>query len=286
MSSGVAIYEAVNNGEDFIFSDMNNAGQRITGVSDGFVGKSVREVFPGVEAFGLFRIFQQVWQTGKAMSLPMSIYSDQQLTFWVENYVSKLPSGHIFAVFDDITERKHAESRRFRLMDIIDKSLNEIYVFNAETLLFEYANQGALKNIGYSLAEITNLTPADIKPQVSMEMFRDMLRPLITGEKEQLVFETIHRRKNGSDYPVEVHLQLHKQPVKSVFYAVINDITDRKANETRIKRSNEELEERVAERTQELAAKNIELERLNRVFVDRELKMRELKTKIAELEKK
>lgn len=285
MSSGVAIYEAVNNGEDFIFSDMNNAGQKITGVSEGFVGRSVREVFPSVDAFGLFRVFQQVWKTGEAMWLPMSVYSDQQLTFWAENYVSKLPSGHIVAMFDDITERKRTESDRFRLMDIIDKSLNEIYVFNAETFLFEYANQGALKNIGYTLEEIKKLTPIDIKPRLSMDIFRDMIRPLITGEKEQLVFEEVHRRKDGSDYPVEVHLQLYQQMWTSVFYAVINDITDRKANETRIKRSNEELEERVAQRTRELAAKNMELERLNRVFVDRELKMRELKEKITELEK-
>lgn len=285
MSSGVAIYEAVNDGEDFIFSDMNNAGQRITGVSEGFAGKSVREVFPGVDAFGLFRIFQQVWKTGEAMSHPMSIYSDQHLTFWAENYVSKLPSGHIVAVFDDITERKRAESERFRLMDIIDNSFNEIYVFDTETLLFEYANQGALKNIGYTLEEITQLTPVDIKPLLSTDIFRDMLRPLITGEKEQLVFETVHRRKDGTVYPVEVHVQLYKQLGKNVFYAVINDITERKAGEDKIKRINEELEERVAQRTRELAAKNIELERLNRVFVDRELKMRELKAKIAEMEK-
>lgn len=286
ISSGVAIYEAVRNGEDFIFSDMNRAGQKITGVSEGFIGHSVREVFPGVEAFGLFDVFQQVWRTGQAMSLPMSIYKDQQLTFWAENYVSRLPSGHIVAMFDDMTERKRAESERIRLMDMIDKSLNEIYVFDAETLLIEYANHGALKNIGYSLEEMKRMTPADIKPHLSIETFRDMIRPLITGEKEQLIFETVHRRKNGTDYPVEVHLQLHNQPGKRIFYAIINDISDRKANETRIKRINEELEERVAQRTEELAAKNSELERLNSVFVDRELRMRELKARIEELEKK
>jgi nitrate/nitrite-specific signal transduction histidine kinase len=56
--------------------------------------------------------------------------------------------------------------------------------------------------------------------------------------------------------------------------------------EDKIKRLNENLERRVLERTSELSAKTVELERLNKVFVDRELRMRELKEKISELERK
>ncbi len=55
--------------------------------------------------------------------------------------------------------------------------------------------------------------------------------------------------------------------------------------EEEVTKMNWELEKRVAKRTEDLAAKTAELERINRVFVDRELKMRELKARIAELEK-
>jgi hypothetical protein len=56
--------------------------------------------------------------------------------------------------------------------------------------------------------------------------------------------------------------------------------------EEKIKLMNEELEQRVIDRTAELSVKTTELERINKVFVDRELRMRELKARIAELERK
>jgi PAS domain S-box-containing protein len=109
MSSGVAVYQAINDGEDFIISDLNEAGQKITRVYSDFIGKSVCDVFPGVKQLGLFEIFQQVWKTGKAEFYPISQYKDDRLAFWAENYVYKLPSGEIVATFNDVTERNRAE---------------------------------------------------------------------------------------------------------------------------------------------------------------------------------
>ena len=54
--------------------------------------------------------------------------------------------------------------------------------------------------------------------------------------------------------------------------------------EDKIKRLNENLERRVAARTAELAVQTAELERINKMFVNRELRMREMKARIAELE--
>lgn len=134
----------------------------------------------------------------------------------------------LFGVIQDISERKKLEQSRFQLLNIIEKSLNEIYVFDSITFKFEYVNNCALENLGYSLQEMIQLTPIDIKPEFTQKTFIDAVNPLIKGESEKLVFETIHKRKDGSKYPVEIHLQLHDLGYKCVFFAIINDITERK----------------------------------------------------------
>jgi len=111
MSSGVAVYEAIDSGGDFIFRDFNPAAERIEKVSrKDILGKRVSEAFPGVKAFGVFEVFQRVWQTGKPEYLPPSIYKDERDPgSWRENSVFKLPTGEIVSIYNDITERKRAE---------------------------------------------------------------------------------------------------------------------------------------------------------------------------------
>jgi len=78
---------------------------------DDIIGKSILQVFSGVKDFGLFQIFQEVYKSGKSQKYPISFYKDKRITGWRENYIYKLPSGEIAAVYDDITERKQAEER-------------------------------------------------------------------------------------------------------------------------------------------------------------------------------
>ena len=110
ISSGVAVYQVINKGEDFVFVDFNRAAERIEKIKkEDLIGKSIVEVFPGVKNFGLFEVFQRVWKTGNPEYLPVSRYKDERIVGWRENHVYKLPSGEIVAIYDDITERKRAE---------------------------------------------------------------------------------------------------------------------------------------------------------------------------------
>ena len=104
-----------------------------------------------------------------------------------------------------------------RLGQIIEKSINEVYVFDADTLKFIFVNEGARDNLGYSLDELSELTPIDIKPMFSKSEFEALITPLRSGETEVLVFETVHKRKDGTTYPIEVHLQLSTEEEPYVF---------------------------------------------------------------------
>ncbi|MGI9625597.1 MAG: hybrid sensor histidine kinase/response regulator, partial [Longimicrobiales bacterium] len=116
---------------------------------------------------------------------------------------------------------------RLLLDHILDDSLNEIFVFDHASLRFIQVNQGARRNLGYTMDELRSMTPLSIKPDLTMEEFERHIRPLRTGEKEQVVFHTHHGRKDGTRYPVEVHLQLARHGPTPRFVAIILDLTDR-----------------------------------------------------------
>jgi len=142
-----------------------------------------------------------------------------------------------------IFERNEAEENSLRLGSILEQSLNEIYLFDADTFHFIQVNQGARQNLGYCMDELKTLTPLSFKPGFTKGEFSELIQPLQKGEKQQLVFEAKHRRKNGSYYPVEVLLQIYNAAKPPVFYAIINDITDRKRIDKELLEKNAELEQ-------------------------------------------
>ena len=63
--NGVAVYTAVDDGADFVFADLNEAGGRIDAIiPKNAIGRRVTEVFPGVREFGLLDVLGRVWRTG------------------------------------------------------------------------------------------------------------------------------------------------------------------------------------------------------------------------------
>jgi PAS domain S-box-containing protein len=128
-----------------------------------------------------------------------------------------------------------AESERRLLADTVAASLNEIYLFDSGTYRFRFVNDGALRNLGYSAAEIAELTPLDLKPDFTRESFETLIGPLKKSEKAIQMFETVHRRKDGSLYPVEVRLQLVERGDEKVFLAVILDIGEKRQLEERLR---------------------------------------------------
>ena len=134
-------------------------------------------------------------------------------------------------------ERKHAEKadqEAVRLSEVLDEANNEIYMFDSESFAFVKVNKGAAENLGYTKDELRSMTPIDLKPEFDVASFCELLKPLRDGTKQELLFDTVHRRKDGSDYQIQVHLQLSTLTEPPLFVAMITDVTDRKALESEL----------------------------------------------------
>ncbi len=126
------------------------------------------------------------------------------------------------------TERKQAEAELLRFKNVLDNTLDMIFMFAPDTLRFAYVNQGAILSLGYSREELLAMTPYQIKPLMPEPQFRQMIAPLLAGEQSLLRFETLLRRKDGSDFSVNILLQLVKQSDgSSLFVAIVRDTTER-----------------------------------------------------------
>ncbi len=122
ITTGIAVYEAVDNGADFIFKDINAAGTLIGKMPrEAHLGRRVTEVYPGVGRMGLLDVLRTVWQTGIPQRFPLCRYQDDRIELWVENYVFRLPSGHVVAVYEDRTSEKKAEQEKTELLKHIHR---------------------------------------------------------------------------------------------------------------------------------------------------------------------
>jgi PAS domain S-box-containing protein len=172
---------------------------------------------------------------------------------------------YFVSIIEDIDQRKWAQQALVQFKWTLDNTHDCIFMFDPVTLKFTYANKGAIDQVGFSYQELSRMTPVDIKPEFTIQRFRDFVRPLTDGEQHYLVFETIHQSRNKVRIPVEIYLHYLEPPAGSPrFVAFVHDITERKKNEAELKDYHDELEQRVQERTQELTRAKEMAEKANR----------------------
>ncbi len=210
---------------------------------------------------------KEIIEDGKPFDLELPFITAKGNHIWVRAIGKPVfENGHvtkISGVFQEITEQKkiteelhkyreHLEelvvnrtSELERQLSILEATHNELYIFDINDWHFTYVNNSALNNLGYTPVEIAKLTPLDLKPSISRDSFEHLIAPLLSGEKQLVRFETFHRRKNGSQYPVEVYLQTVEARGSSskYFLAIIHDITERINTQELLKQKNAETEQ-------------------------------------------
>ena len=200
-------------------------------------------VHPDDRAMFLAAVSRAV-ETRKRYELEHRIVTPRGEVRWVhaEGEVFCDPAGDpvsMLGMYRDITELHRTQARAHDLAQIVETSLNEVYVFDAESFLFVEVNRAAQQNLGYTLDELRGLTPVDIKPEFDAARFRALVASL--GTEGKVVLETVHRRKDGSHYDVEVHLQRTTFEGRPTCVATILDVTDRRVARERLARSEARL---------------------------------------------
>lgn len=159
---------------------------------------------------------------------------------WLHERGAVLHSEHndsrrMLGVVQDVTKRVEAEAGLNRFKSTLDLTKDCVFFFETESLKFFYANRGAIEQFGYSESELMNMTPVEIKPHHSEQEFRQLIKPLVSGDEELLTFETVHQHKDGHHIPVEIWLQYINPLGESArFVATVRNITERKLIEDRM----------------------------------------------------
>ncbi|HEY9640078.1 MAG TPA: PAS domain S-box protein [Coleofasciculaceae cyanobacterium] len=127
----------------------------------------------------------------------------------------------------DITRGKQAEKALERYQLLSEYSRDIILYFRDNGEILE-ANRAAVQTYGYDRAELLTLKISDLRAPTTLDNLSEQLEQ---ASQQGILFETVHRRKDGSYFPVEVSAQSAVIENENVVLSVIRDITERKQAE-------------------------------------------------------
>ena len=155
------------------------------------------------------------------------------------NFLSYEGREYHCAFVRDITERKRAEES-FRLFrTLLDQATDAIHVLDPDTGRFLDCNERGHSSLGYTREELLALSVIDINPVVPFSVFAQKIQECRhVPHGQTIAIETMHRRKDGSAFPVEVSPRII-QLDREYCLAIVRDITERKNAEFALKQSEE-----------------------------------------------
>ncbi|NVJ26494.1 PAS domain S-box protein [Myxococcus sp. AM011] len=165
-------------------------------------------------------------------------------------------SGHVqgwIAVATDIDDKRRAEEALGRFKMTLDATLDCVLMFSPDSLTLTYANAGAAKQLASSTDELVGLSVLEVESAFDEAGFRKLLAPLVSGTLPSQTYSTTHRRRDGTEVPVEVVLQfVAAAEGPGRFISVARDITERQRAETALRLASEAKDAFLAAASHEL----------------------------------
>lgn len=202
------------------------------------IGKSDSQLGWKKQAALYYADDQQVMESG----IPKLAYEEPQATpdgkvIWLQT--SKVPLRNaaneiigVLGVYQDITERKQIEEKLLMTQFVSDQAPDSIFWIDKQAHI-DYANEATSRERGYANEELLAMSIPDIDPDFTADVWPGHWQEL--QQKGNLTFETRHRRKDGSIFPVEVSANYIKFDGKEFNVAFIRDISGRKQIENALR---------------------------------------------------
>lgn len=160
--------------------------------------------------------------------------------FWEDSTIvpSFTPEGEVdgYIAFKlDITEkirlREKLNAERDKNIElglILQEVSNEIYIYDKESLKFIYANKSACENVGYTLKELKEITPYELRESKDKEIFTEYLKEVDAGKRsDRTFFSSEQKRKDNTTYNVDMSIQKVIFNGKEAYMSFIIDTTFR-----------------------------------------------------------
>lgn len=241
MSSGVAIYKVLGDGsagKDYIVQSFNHAALQMENKELPEVqGKSLFDLRPAIDNYGLISIFQKVWKNGEPAFFPSKAYIDDNYCNWYENRIFKLSTGEIVAIYDDVTDKtlaniRLAESEK-KYSSYIENAPNAVSITDRSGRYLD-ANNAASLMTGYTREELLKMNWRDLTSDQSKNRAAEPFG--ILTEKGFVRGELQYIHKNGSKRWRSIDAVKLSE---DTYLSFSSDITDRLQVEDALRRSEE-----------------------------------------------
>jgi len=190
----------------------------------------------GLDKTGLRRVIEQVG-AGDAVTFETQWRRKDGTVFPIEVRGRQFRHGARWlgiSVSRDITERKRAEEelraseKRFRTF--VDQATDAFFLMDQQLRVVD-VNRQACEGLGLSREELIGMHPRQFDVELDEPSIRRLTQPADAGQI--ITFETRHRRKDGTAFPVEIRTGTFSQGGELFYLALARDISERKQAEER-----------------------------------------------------
>ena len=143
----------------------------------------------------------------------------------------------------DVTDRRNAEEElrasEARFRTFVDRATDAFYLLDEQQLVVD-VNRQACESLGLSREELIGMHPREFDLGLDEASIGRLAQRV--GAGQMITFETRHRRKDGSEFPVEIRTGSFKQGGKVFHLALARDISERKFAEETLREKDHALQ--------------------------------------------